>query len=346
MSSSPPSSPAASHSAAALQQRLAELRRGLGNLATGGAAEAAPALPAVAQPPPVQGTVENLVEWLALEVRRRVGIAVNEQVRSKLATIAGRAKREDLVTWVQTLHRAESGSSDWLSLVEMLTVHETYFLRDPGQLDFVRKTALGEAVKRARQAGRNSLQIWSAACSTGEEAYSLAFLAIEALADAGEVTIDSSGGLRWRTPWRIDVLGSDLSRPAVETARRGVYRDFGLGAFRSLPATYWRFFERSEEEEGPIKAATWKVRPDIARMVRFTQFNLMAEVPPASKCDVVLCRNVLIYFDPPGKRHVFRLIHRVLEPQGYAVFGPTDIPDDPNLFETLWGPATVIYRKR
>ena len=330
-----------------LQQRLAELRKGLGDLSSPPVSKNEMTAPATATAPPVAGSVADLVNWLAHEVRRRVGIAVNEQVRGKLTTIAERAGRDEMAAWAQKLFTAESASSDWLSLVEMLTVHETYFLRDPGQLDFVRRMALADAIGRAKADGRNTLTLWSAACSTGEEPYSLAFLALEALADAGEVTLGANGATGWRVPWKIDIVGSDLSRPAVETAKQGVYRDFGLGAFRSLPPNYWRFFERKEETDGMLTGTAWKVRPDVARHVRFTQYNLLAAAPPPiNRCDVVFCRNVLIYFDPPGKRHVFRLLHGALAAKGFAVFGPTDIPDDPTLFETLWGPATVIYRKR
>lgn len=326
---------------------LAELRRTLGSTGAAAGLPPEPPPPQKSGPVPLGGSVADMVGWLAAEVRLRAGIAVNEQVKSKIMAIAERCSREELNTWTQKLAASDATSPDWLSFVEMLTVHETYFLRDPGQLDFVRRTALGEIIARAKAQGRPSVQIWSAACSTGEEAYSLAFLVIEALCERGEAEFDATGRLRLNAPWRIEVLGTDLSRQAVRTANEGVYRDFGLGAFRSLPPGFWKYFVRERlEEPTPIPGDCWRVRPEIKQMVRFGQFNLMNRDPPASGFDVVLCRNVLIYFDQPGKRQVFQLIHRALRPQGYAVFGPTDIPDDPTLFETQWGPATVIYRKK
>ncbi len=309
-----------------------------------------PTAPVSAQqsPPPVSAASADIVHWLAGEVRRRAGIAVNDSVRAKLDKITTKLAPGELPGWAERLAATGDDHPEWLSLVETLTVHETYFLRDPGQYDFVRRAGLADIIAGQKNVPNPSLRLWSAACSTGEEAYSLAILALEALEDAGEAEIDDRGRIHLRRNWTVNVLGSDLSRQAVRAAETAVYHTFGLGAFRGLPQSYWRFFEPVEISGAgapPDGGKSWRILSQIRRLVSFRQFNLMSPEAPAKDLDVVFCRNVLIYFDQPGKRHVFKLIHRALKNGRLAVFGPTDIPDPPEMFKAQWGTATVIYRK-
>jgi chemotaxis protein methyltransferase CheR len=337
----PPSSPV--DTAQSLQDRLSQLSTFL-RTSSAGAPVAAPRKQA-GPPGPLAGAGE-VVSWLAGEVCRRAGIAVGEAMQGKLDKIARTVPQTELVRWAERLSSVDASHPEWLSLVEMLTVHETYFMRDPGQFDFVRRQALSEVVAQQKSSPVPAIRMWSAACSTGEEAYSLAFLALKALADAKEVEISADGALRFNRRWIIEVMGSDLSRQAVRTAQGGVYQDFGLGSFRNLPPEYRAFFTQAPDPSGGgQRDRYWRVRDEVQQMVRFRQFNLMSTEPPATELDVVFCRNVLIYFDPPGKRHVFKLIHRALKSSRFAVFGPTDIPDGPELFKAQWGASTVIYRK-
>ncbi|GEO79904.1 CheR family methyltransferase [Pararhodospirillum oryzae] len=291
-------------------------------------------------------SVGGFVDWLAAEVCRRVGIAVNDSVRAKLAAVVAPIPPPALREWADRLLHKDASDPEWLSLVEMLTVHETYFMRDPNQIDFARRTAFAEVIESQRRVPAPRLRLWSAACSTGEEAYTLAILALLALADAGEASLEPDGTVRAPRRWSIDVLGTDLSRQAVRRAQEGVYQDHGMGAFRNLPTGLWRYFVALPRSEGPLVGVnSWRVRDDIRSLVRFRQFNLLSPQPAIEGVDLVFCRNVLIYFNAWGKNHAYRLICHALRPGGYAVFGPTDVPDDPNLFKAQWGPSTVIYRK-
>ena len=333
----------ASAATAALQQRLEQMRTVLRPQAPLPPPQArlVPAATLTATSSPAE-----IVRWLADEVRRRAGIAVNESVRGKLDKIAAKVPPGELAGWAEKLAASGADHPEWLSLVEMLTVHETYFLRDPGQFAFARRSGLPDIIADQKTKANPALRLWSAACSTGEEAYSLAILALEALEDAGEAEIDAQGRIRLRRRWTIEVLGSDLSRHAVRVAETAVYNNFGLGAFRSLPQSYWRFFEPVKSEGGSAEPArSWRIGDQIRPFVRFRQFNLMNAEAPLRDLDVVFCRNVLIYFDAAGKRHVFKMIHRALKDGRLAVFGPTDIPDPPELFKAQWGTSTVIYRK-
>ena len=335
-----PSAPPANN----LQDRLSQLSTFLRASSTSSAVEA-PKRQAGPPPGPLASSAE-VVNWLAGEVCRRAGIAVGEAMHSKLDKIAKTIPQGELVRWAGRLASVDASHPEWLSLVEMLTVHETYFMRDPGQFDFVRRQALNEVIAEQKNSPTPAIRMWSAACSTGEEPYSLAFLALKGLSDAGEVDIASDGSLRFRRRWIIEVQGSDLSRQAVRTAQGGIYQDFGLGSFRNLPPEYRAFFTAAPDPSGNVqKDRYWKVRDEVQQLVRFRQFNLMSPEPFATELDIVFCRNVLIYFDPPGKRHVFKLIHRALKPGRFAVFGPTDIPDGPELFKAQWGASTVMYRK-
>jgi len=119
-----------------------------------------------------------------------------------------------------------------------------------------------------------------------------------------------------------------------------------MGAFRDLPQAYWRYFDHIDRPTaGPLDGRAWRVRDDVRKYVRFGQFNLMNREPPFLGFHIVSCRNVLIYFDDSGRRHVYDLLHRALAPRGVAVFVPTEIPT-PTMFDAEWGHAAVVYRKR
>jgi len=330
----------------ALQQQLDALRTMLQTSrpsSPGPGKMTAAGLPSV---PGASASVSEVVTWLSAEVCRRVGITPNASLRTKIEKIAESQPPGRLAPWVERLAGLDSDDPEWLSFVEMLTVHETYFMRDPGQFGFVRRQAMGVLIAGQKERVRPKLRLWSAACSTGEEAYSLAMLAVEALVTADEAAIDALGNVRYHRPWVVEVVGTDLSRQALSTAQTAIYHEFSLGPFRNLPHHCWRFFERAGRGGTAVEGATsWQVHPDIRRLVRFQQFNLLSGTPPVDQTDIVFCRNVLIYFDAAGRRRVFKMLHALLNLGGFAVFGPTDVPDDPNLFKAHWGPSTVIYQK-
>ena len=295
--------------------------------------------------PGVAAPAGHLARWLAEELGRRIGIAFTESFRIKLDIVASTLPAGELGHLTGRLAGLDTSHPEWLSLIETLTVHETYFMRDPAQFDQVRRHALARIIEVRKTHPLPWLRLWSAACSTGEEAYSLAILALEALAEAREADFDATGTIRLRRPWVIEVLGSDISRQAIRIAQEGVYREGGLSSFRNLPHQYRLFFERVATQRDGATGGGWRVRDDVRRLIKFQQYNLMSSQPPGRHFDVVFCRNVLIYFDAAGRHHVFNLMHQALTSGGYAVFGPTDVVDDPNLFKPQWGPSSVIYQK-
>lgn len=217
-------------------------------------------------------------------------------------------------------------------VVEALLNNETYFFRDKPTFDQLPAEILPELAKRRRDVRR--LSIWSAGCSTGQEVYSLAMLFAEQ-AD------------RWQG-WTIDILGTDVSHRAVEAARSGTYSPFevqrGLGVTQML-----RHFDET--------ARGWQVRPDVRAMVRFQHHNLLGSAHPGRiPFDLVLCRNVLLYFDRPTRAGAFARLASAVMPDGFlmlgageTVVGQTDrfVPAArrASFFEPVAAPAAAALRR-
>ena len=182
-------------------------------------------------------------------------------------------------------------------VVEALLNNETYFFRDKPTFDQLPTEILPELAGRRRDTRR--LSIWSAGCSTGQEVYSLAMM----FAEQSE---------RWQG-WTIDILGTDVSHRAINAARRGVYSQFevqrGLGVAQML-----RHFDET--------ARGWQVREEVRRMVRFSQHNMLAPQPPGRAAfDLVLCRNVLLYFDRDTRSQAFVRLASAMLPEGFLMLG-------------------------
>jgi chemotaxis protein methyltransferase CheR len=193
------------------------------------------------------------------------------------------------------------------AVVEALLNNETFFFRDRQSFDLL----LGPALRRIEALRRRErrIAIWCAGCSTGQEAYSIAMDFAEQKA-------------RW-SGWTIDIVGTDVSRTAVEQARSGVYSQFEVQ--RGLPVVQMmRWFEE-------LPGAAWRVAPDLRRAVRFEVSSLVGPAAPAETFDIILCRNVLLYFSPEVRREAFaRLASGAAEDSvlmlgaGETVIGQTD----------------------
>jgi chemotaxis protein methyltransferase CheR len=185
-------------------------------------------------------------------------------------------------------------------LIDEVTIRETTFIRNRGQLDAIGWPGL---LSSARAAGSRTIRVWSAACASGEEPYSLALLADQAFGPA---------------PAPVDVLGTDISAAALAAAAAGRYRDRAVGLLE-LPERA-RYLKR-----GP--GGSHLVGPRLRALVRFRQHNLAhGPFPPAGEdCfDLIVCRNVLIYFEQPLAARVVDLLQRSLRPGGVLILGAAD----------------------
>lgn len=208
------------------------------------------------------------------------------------------------------------------ALTAELTVGETYFFRDPAQLELVRSTVLPDLVRR--RPPDHVLRAWSAGCATGEEPYSLAVL------------LQQEGlGLR------SEVLGTDLSRPALAQARSGSYGAWSLRGVEE--AVVARCFHRHGQR--------WTIDDRFKRAVTFGWLNLASHAYPSAAngtwgLDLILCRNVLIYLDRGAVRHVAQQLLRCLGPGGWLLTAASDPPlHELAPFESVVTPAGVLYRR-
>jgi chemotaxis protein methyltransferase CheR len=288
----------------------------------------------------------RVVRMLSRDIERVCGIEISGIMEAKLGRVLVSVALPALEAWVSRLHHLPADDPEWLSLIESLTVHETFFHRDQSQLDLLRWRLLPEIIEASARAGRYRLRLWSAGCATGEEAYTLAILALLALRDAGfaQETVDQ--GIVCRAPWQVDVLGSDISRVVLTRAAAATYPTQELGAFRQLPGELDRYFPPLPPDPDTPGVALRGVHPAIRRHVRFGRCNLMAEVPPERDFDIVLCRNVLIYLTVAARAKALGVVRQALRAGGFLMLGPTDALADKAEYDARWAEGAVAYRLR
>ena len=205
-------------------------------------------------------------------------------------------------------------------VVEAMTTNETYFFRDPGHYEAIR-TVLLPQLKEERRTTR-TLRFWSAAASTGQEAYSLAMLLVEA-------------GL---SDWNIQILGTDFSSHAVERARSAKYQQIEMN--RGLPAALLvKYFRRAGME--------WQLSEAVRRMARFEMIDLRQSMRALGPFDLVFCRNVMIYFDAPTKKAILKELHGTLFGGGWLLLGAAETnPNLEELYEKKTIGKAVVYVAR
>jgi chemotaxis protein methyltransferase CheR len=223
--------------------------------------------------------------------------------------------------YIDYLRHDPGGAREIEEALELVTTHETYFFREEYQLRAFRD----EVVPRLRQlaGSRRRLSVWSAGCSTGEEAYTVAMLLLQ-------------GGLP--LGWEARVFGSDLSRRCVAAARRGVY---GAAAFRCVPFDF-RHQYFVETAEGT------SVAPEVRAMCSFAQLNLLDRdrLAVVGRVDAVFCRNVLIYLDQEARRRVLDHVYECLLPGGFLMLGHSEsLLHVPSGFEPVRLRDDLVYRK-
>jgi chemotaxis protein methyltransferase CheR len=270
-------------------------------------------------------------------VERHAGLEFGPALAEKLLALVAPMSLGALETWVMELERQPPDAPAWQSLSESLTVHETYFLRDRPQMTLL-ASRLPRLIAEAEAERRPVLRFWSIGCATGEEAHSVAMLALDALVTAGKA-VERVGRIELTPPWRVEVLGSDLSSAALGQAKAGLYETGPLSSFRDLPPGYMRYFPPHRGEAVRI------VRADLREAVRFEPFNLVQDSAPESGFDVVLCRNVLIYLTQWARLRAQNLLARAVRPGGYLMLGATDSLNDAAGFETIWGADAVMHRR-
>lgn len=238
-------------------------------------------------------------EVMATLVRERSGLVLSEDkaylLESRLTPIMrkqGMNALEDLISAVKT--KREEGLIG--EIVEAMTTNESLFFRDSKPFDQL-KTLIFPQLLKAREKTRK-IRIWSAACSSGQEPYSVAML----IKEAGAAF----------TGWDIEIVATDLSVEMLTKASAGIYSQFEVQ--RGLPITLLvKYFKQDGDK--------WEIDPKLRSMVKFKPFNLMSDPKILGRFDIVLCRNVLIYFDQDLKRQVLNQISNVMADDGALYLG-------------------------
>ena len=221
--------------------------------------------------------------------------------------------------------RAQRNSALEREVAEAMTINETSFFRDLRPFDLLRQELLPKIIEARRF--HRTLRFWSAACATGQEAYSVAMMLLE--------------HFPMLVGWKFAIEGTDICHEVVQRAQAGMYHRIEIN--RGLPARFVvRYFDHVGED--------WIVKSEVRKLCNFRQANLCGASLPfnrASDCfDVIFLRNVMLYFDQPTRRTLLAGIHRVLAPDGILFLGSSEQPADLSLWTPVLAGGTCYYRPR
>lgn len=235
-------------------------------------------------------------------LRKESGLSITQEkmylLESRLMPVASRFKMTGLDAIAKKLRETLDPVLK-RAVVEAMTTNETSFFRDSSPFQNIKDNVLPYFLKS--RAAQRSLRIWCAACSSGQEPYSLAMM----LKEMGAVL---SG-------WRIEILATDISQDILAQATSGSYSQFEVQ--RGLPIQMLvKYFGQNGDR--------WLVKPELKEMVTFRAANLLNDIPTLGQFDLVLCRNVLIYFDMPTKVRVFSALRGAVKQDGVLFLGGTE----------------------
>ena len=237
-------------------------------------------------------------DFLAKLLKERSGLIITPDkaylLESRLMPVARQRNLKSIEEVVARMRgRDETLARD---VTEAMTTNESFFFRDTKPFDQFRDTVLPQVMQS--RAAKKSIRIWSAACSSGQEAYSLAMLLKESAAKLAG--------------WHIEIVGTDISVEMLEKAKAGLYSQFEVQ--RGLPIQFLvKYFKKKDE--------SWQIDPTLRGMVQFREWNLLHDLRGLGSFDIVFCRNVLIYFDQPTKSKVLENISKSMPPDGFLYLG-------------------------
>jgi chemotaxis protein methyltransferase CheR len=271
-----------------------------------------------------EGISPENYKFLQDYVYRESGIVLEDDKHYLLqARLMPILKKEQLKSIDQICDRLRGGNADLrLRVVEAMTTNETLFFRDPAVFDALKNTII-PALMKSREATRR-LSFWSAAASSGQEAYSLAMLLLE-------MGVPAQG-------WSVQIVGTDLSTHVLDRARQARYMQIEVN--RGLPAPYLvRYFTKQGLE--------WQLKDNVRSMPSFQKFDLRQSPSSLGTFDVIFCRNVLIYFDVPTKKKILGGLRNVLRDDGCLLLGGAEaiLDLDGGYSRQVVGQASV-YRKK
>ncbi len=241
------------------------------------------------------------LDFMSDLVRRRIGIVLGREKDYLLDTrLAPLARQFEYLSVAQLVHEIRKGNRvAEEAAIEAMTTNETLFFRDRMPFEQLERTILPQLTAKRPQG--SEIRIWSAACSCGQEPYSIAML------------LDSKPS--WQSRQRITITATDVSHAMIRKAKNAVYTQFEIQRGLS-PRNRDLYFQ----QDGPV----WRLNQRICSMVTFKQQNILDDLTHLGTFDVIYCRNLLIYFDEETKKTVLRKLHQRLAPDGFLVLGAAE----------------------
>jgi len=234
-------------------------------------------------------------------VHRRTGIVLGREkdylIDTRLAPIARQFGHISIEKLIEAIRRGHPEAEE--AAVQAMTTNETLFFRDKQPFEHLSQTVFPGLLQRRPAA--QPLRVWSAACSSGQEPYSIAMLADQLVPRLG--------------PQKLAIIATDLSKAMIARAKAGIYSQFEVQ--RGLPTRYLQTYFVQD-------GLTWKIDPKLGERIEFRTFNMLDEFAGLGRFDVIFCRNLLIYFDEARKRDILQRLCRALAPDGYLFLGAAE----------------------
>lgn len=262
-------------------------------------------------------------EFLSEIIKKRSGIILGPDkaylVESRLLPVSRKLGLSNITELVNRI-RQKSEESVLLQVTEAMTTNETYFFRDNGPFDLFKNHIIGHLTSNVKE--KRKIRIWSAASSSGQEAYSLAICLLEEAAKTNG--------------FEFEIIGTDIADNIVEKAQKGIYSQFEVQ--RGMPITMLvKYFKQQGEN--------WVVNDKVKSMVNFKKFNLLDNYAPLGQFDLVLIRNVLIYFDQPTKTEILNKISNLMPKHGLLMLGGAEtVFGISNKFKPINGPNVKDHK--
>lgn len=254
------------------------------------------------------GQIKDHEEAFLKVIHERIGIVIRTHQTSDLMRTVAEACIKFKMSpfdYLVTIQSCPTHTDFLEHLVLGLTVGETYFFRDKRQMDLLEKNLIPRIISAKRKQNNLSLRIWSAACSSGEEIYTLAMMLCEMIPDIRD--------------WRIDLLGTDINKKVLADCLAGRYSEWSMRAISDYHKQKYLVKEKN----------VYLLSDQIKRMAKFSYLNLHDNLYPAilngtSAQDLILCRNVMIYFDSKQVELIMKKLNQSLVPGGFLLLGASD----------------------
>jgi chemotaxis protein methyltransferase CheR len=259
-------------------------------------------------------------------IHRETGIWLKDGKQVMLASRLSKRLRHhgisDFAAYAAYVEKVQDGGQELGEMINCVTTNKTSFFREMHHFDFLHKTLVPQAEAAALTGRSRSIRIWSAACSTGEEPYSIAISLLDAL-KAGRAPASLPAGLVQPVSspggWQIEVVASDIDTTVLATAAQGIYGEESLA---DVPAAIQnKYFLRGKED----MSGRVRVKKELGRLIKFQRTNLMdSQWAVEGQFDAIFFRNALIYFNPETQEIFLRKMLRYLKPGGYLVLGHSE----------------------